>query len=222
MTKLFFIEASPPVRDSDSIRIADAYLKELRTQDSAVQVDRVNLWNEDLPPFDAIRVTAKENVMTGRPHNSLQKAAWNEIVRLSERFTGADRYLLAVPMWNNSIPYRLKHYIDLIHQPGLTFGLRPESGFFGLLRNKQATLVLTAGINSECFPAPAFGEDFHSTYLRSWLNQTGIVDIDEIRFQPSLLTVDPAGEFAKAEHAAIVLAQRHAHCLQQQSPVSIQ
>jgi len=222
MTKLFFIEASPPVRDSDSIRIADAYLKELRRQDSAVQVDRVNLWNEDLPPFDAIRVTAKENVMTGRRHNSLQKAAWNEIVRLSERFTGADRYLLAVPMWNNSIPYRLKHYIDLIHQPGLTFGLGPESGFFGLLRNKQATLVLTAGINSECFPAPAFGEDFHSTYLRSWLNQTGIVDIDEIRFQLSILTADPAGEFAKAEHAAITLAQRHARCPQQQSPVSIQ
>ena len=28
-------------------------------------------------------------------------------------FTAADKYVLATPMWNFGVPYRLKHYIDL-------------------------------------------------------------------------------------------------------------
>ena len=44
------------------------------------------------------------------------------------------------------IPYRLKQYIDLIHQPGLLWTLNPETGYHGLLDNKHATLALTAGV----------------------------------------------------------------------------
>jgi FMN-dependent NADH-azoreductase len=29
----------------------------------------------------------------------------------------ADAYLISVPMWNFSIPYMLKHYIDIVIQP---------------------------------------------------------------------------------------------------------
>jgi FMN-dependent NADH-azoreductase len=84
-------------------------------------------------------------------------------------------------MWNGGIPYRLKHYIDIIHQPGLMFGLDPANGCFGLLHNKKATLVLTSGAFSQAMPSPAFGVDHQSTYMRTWLNQAGVTDIDEIR-----------------------------------------
>jgi len=103
----------------------------------------------------------------------------------------------------------LKHYIDVIHQPGLLWGLKPESGYFGLLENKHATLVLTAGVYATSFPSPAFGVDHQSTYLRAWLNQAGVTDIDEVRFQPTLLTQDPAGDFERAKQAAVDLATAH-------------
>ena len=36
-------------------------------------------------------------------------------------FLDADAYLLTTPMWNFSIPYAVKYYIDAIVQPGYLF-----------------------------------------------------------------------------------------------------
>ena len=95
-----------------------------------------------------------------------------------------------------------KQFIDIIHQPGLTFGLDPEKGYFGLLTGKKAVLVLTSGAYGPAMPSPAFGTDHHSTYLKAWLNQAGVEDIVEVRFQPTLLTADPDGDFASAQATA--------------------
>jgi FMN-dependent NADH-azoreductase len=147
--------------------------------------------------------------MLGQDHDAVQKTAWDQIGEVANRFITADRYLLAVPMWNSGIPYRLKHYIDVIHQPGLLWRLKPESGYFGLLANKHATLVMTAGAYGETFPSPAYGVDHQSTYLRAWLNQAGVTAIDEVRFQPTLLTQDPIGDFERAKATAANLAKMH-------------
>ena len=209
MTKLLFIQASPRGAESKSIQIAETYLDALRVDNPAIEVDTLPLWETELPVFDGDKAAAKVNVMLGQEHNAVQKTAWDQIVEIAGRFIKADRYLFAIPMWNSGIPYRLKHYIDVIHQPGLLWGLKPESGYFGLLENKHATLALTAGAYSPSFPSPAFGVDHHSTYLRTWLNQAGVSAIDELRFQPTLLTADPAGDFDRAKQAATHLAQAH-------------
>jgi FMN-dependent NADH-azoreductase len=57
--------------------------------------------------------------------------------------------------------------------------------------------------------APEFGVDHHSTYLRDWLTQAGVTEIDEIRFQPTLLTADPAESFRNACASAVELARAH-------------
>ena len=111
-------------------------------------------------------------------------------------------------MWNGGIPYRLKQYIDVIHQPGLFWGLDPPAGYFGLLKNKKAVLALTSGAFGPSMPSPAFGVDHHSSYLRDWLNQAGVTEIEEIRFQPTLLNPDPEGGFKAAITTARSLAAR--------------
>jgi FMN-dependent NADH-azoreductase len=209
MTKLLYIQASPRGEESQSAQVAEAYLAALRKTNPDLEVDTLSVWDTDLPAFDGNKVAAKINVMTGQELNTVRKTAWDRIVEIANRFISADRYLLAVPMWNSSIPYRLKHYIDVIHQPGLLWGLKPETGYFGLLKNKHATLVLTSGAYAERFPSPAFGVDLHSTYMRAWLNQAGITAIDEIRFQPTMLTQDSAGDFERAKQTAIDLADTH-------------
>ncbi|BBX65967.1 FMN-dependent NADH-azoreductase [Mycobacterium saskatchewanense] len=209
MTKLLFIQASPRKADSESIQIATSYLNALRAKNSDIEVDTLELWDTVLPAFDGEKAAAKMNVIAGRGPD-LQQTAWDQVVEIAERFISADRYLFAVPMWNGGIPYRLKHYIDLIHQPGLLWGLDPQTGYYGLLENKHATLVLTSGVYAQGVPA-AFGVDYHSTYLRAWLNQAGVTEIDELRFQPSMLTADPAGDLEVANRRAVELgtADRH-------------
>lgn len=208
MTKLLFLKASPRA-DSKSIQIADTYLAALRAANPDLEVDILPLWDADLPVFDGDKVAAKIKVMLGQGHDAVQKTAWDQIGEIAERFISADRYLLAVPMWNNGIPYRLKHYIDVIHQPGLLWGLDPQSGYFGLLKKKHATLVLTAGAYGPSAPSPAFGVDHQSSYLHAWLNQAGVTEIDEIRFQPTMLTPDPVGDFDRAKQNATHLAAAH-------------
>jgi len=209
MTKLLFVRASPRGADSKSIQISQTYLDALRVENRDVEVDALDLWETELPAFDGDKAAAKLNVILRQTQNAVQKTAWDQIVTVASRFTAADRYLFAVPMWNGGIPYRLKHYIDIIHQPGLLFGLKPETGYFGLLENKHATLVLTSGAYAPSFPSPAFGVDHQSTYLRAWLNQAGVSKIDELRFQPTLLTQDPAGDLERANQAALRLARAH-------------
>lgn len=209
MTKLLFIPASPRGADSKSFQLAQTYLDAMRASNPALEIDTVDLSDPELPAFDGNKVAAKMNIISGQKQNAAQQTAWDQMVAVANRFIAADRYLLAVPMWNGGIPYRLKQYIDVIHQPGLLWGLKPDTGYFGLLENKHATLVLTSGAFAQQFPSPAFGIDHHSTYLRAWLNQAGVKATDEIRFQPTLLTKDPAGDFEQAKQRAVELALSH-------------
>jgi len=210
MTTLLFIQASPRGGQSKSIQLAQTYLDALKATNPALEVDVLPLWETDLPAFDGDKAAAKVNMMLGQKHNSVQKTAWDQIVQIASRFIAADRYLFAVPMWNGTIPYRLKQYIDIIHQPSLLWGLKPETGYFGLLEKKHATLVLTAGAYADSRPSPAFGVDYQSTYLKAWLNQAGVMAIDELRYQPTIVTPDPQGELEQAMRSAMDLASKHA------------
>jgi len=192
-----------------SIQVAQTYLDALKATNPALEVDVLPLWQTELPAFDGDKAAAKLNVMTGQEQNAVQKTAWGQIVEIASRFISADRYLFASPMWNSSIPYPLKQYIDIIHQPGVLFGLKPDTGYFGLLEKKHATLVPTSGAYADSRPSPAFGVDHQSTYLKSWLNQAGVTAIDEVRFQPTLVTPDPQGAFDRAKRAAANLAKTH-------------
>ncbi len=79
------------------------------------------------------------SILSGKDQDAVQRSAWDQVVAIAQRFISADRYLFAVPMWNSGIPYRLKQYIDLIRQPGLLWGLNPDTGYHGLLTDKHAT-----------------------------------------------------------------------------------
>jgi FMN-dependent NADH-azoreductase len=210
MTKLLFLQASPRKGESKSIQVAQAYLDTLRANNPGLDVDTIELWDADLPVFDGDKAAAKMRVIAGQEHDAVQRTAWQEILTIADRFIAADRYLIASPMWNSGIPYRLKQYIDLIHQPNVLWTLDAQTGYHGLLKDKHATLALTSGVYHDNV-AREFGVDHQSTYLRDWLNQAGVTEIDEIRFQPTLLTADPVEDFNQACARAVKLAEAHGH-----------
>lgn len=202
MKRLLYIKASPRREGSKSAEIAEAFLGSFRRDVADLQVDLLDLALDQLPEFDGDKVAAQMNVITGQIQTAQQRTAWDEITAMATRFSSADIYVLAVPMWNGGIPYKLKQYIDIIHQPGLLWQFDPEAGYSGLLKGKRAFLVLTSGVFSPDVRSSAFGTDHHSTYLRAWLNQAGVTDIVELRFQPTLLTSDPKVDFESAKLAA--------------------
>ncbi|MBA4049267.1 MAG: FMN-dependent NADH-azoreductase [Sphingomonas sp.] len=205
MTKLLYINASPRA-ESRSAAVAQAYLDAAIAVTPGLEIDTIKLWEEPLPEFDGDRANAKLAVITGQPHSDGEKTKWDEITAIAQRFIAADTYVFAVPMWNGGIPYRLKQYIDIIHQPRLLFGLDPATGYFGLLTGKRAVLVYTSGAFSPAAPSPAYGIDHQSTYMRAWLNQAGVSEIAEIRYQPTLLDPESEAAFERAKQAAAALA----------------
>lgn len=97
------------------------------------------------------------------------------------------------------IPYKLKHYIDVISQPGLTWSFSPETGYEGLVTGKSATLVLARGGEYSSGPVVA-AMDFQRTYLEMILGFIGFKDINTVLIEPTLTDAkDDAIAMAKDE-----------------------
>lgn len=201
MTKLLHIIASPRGADSQSNVLATAYVDARKESEPGLSVDTLNLWQTNLPEFDGDKAAAKTTFFGVGEMDGTRQSAWDQVVEITQRFTQADHYVFAVPMWNGGIPYKLKQYIDVITQPGLTFGFDPDAGYSGLLKNKKASVFYTSGVFAPGAD-PKYGSDFQSTYLSWWLNTIGITDIETVGFQPSLLTADPSGDMEIAVQKA--------------------
>ena len=93
-------------------------------------------------------------------------------------------------MWNASVPYILKQFIDVVSQPGMIFGFDPVKGYTGLLENKRVAVVYTGAVYGPD-RGPGFGNDFQQPYFEDWLTWAGVDDIRSIAFRPNLATADP-------------------------------
>jgi len=119
----------PRGEDSESKAAADAFLSAYRERHVDLEVDVLNLWEDQLPVYGGRGVAAKMAVFGGGAPSDDDAKAWADVQRVFARFDAADSYLFAVPMWNAGVPWVLKHFIDTITQPGMTFGFDPEAGY---------------------------------------------------------------------------------------------
>jgi FMN-dependent NADH-azoreductase len=185
VTTLLHVNASPRGQYSDSLKVADEFLKTYRIHHPSTTIDTLDLFDGSLPAFGEPAAEAKLATLTGRAITAEQQAQWDTARATFDRFAAADRYLFNIPMWNNGIPYVLKWWIDVISQPGWTFNI-DERGYAGLMNGKKAAVVYTSGTFAES-RGPEFGRDFQSTYFEDWLNLIGITDITRTRVQPTIL-----------------------------------
>jgi len=101
-------------------------------------------------------------------------------------------------MWNFSIPYRLKHWVDLITQPGLTFTFDPAAGYAPLLRNRP-TLVVLASAGDYAAGESRGRPDLATPYLRAALGFIGLTDPIIVAIGPTIGEgADIAAETASA------------------------
>lgn len=189
MAKLLYIESSPRKEYSESIRVAQAFLDAYRQANPDDEIETLDLWSYPLPAFDGETLNAKYRILHGQSHTPAESAAWDAVVKVYEHFNRAQKYLFSLPMWNFGIPYKLKHYIDVLTQPGLTFSFSPDSGYSGLVTGKPAAVVYARG--GEYTSGPEVQSfDFQKPYLELWLGFIGFSDIRSILIEPTLADPD--------------------------------
>ncbi|MGH6701973.1 MAG: FMN-dependent NADH-azoreductase [Bradyrhizobium sp.] len=198
MPKLFHLRASPR-RDSASAAGADLFVHRFNQTHPGWDVDTLDLWRETLPDFEGAALEAKYARQTGRPFDDPQRNAFAVIERMVVRLAIADRVLISTPMWNFGIPYKLKHYIDLIVQPGLTFSFDPNSGYSPLLRNRPTLVILASG--GDFVTGMNRGRTDQATpYLLDVLRFIGLRDQRFVAIGPTLGPAAPALTAREAAH----------------------
>ena len=185
MSKLLYVQASPRVDRSYSIAAADAFVESYAKSHPSDEVVSFNLFAKDLPAFDEAAVNAKYKILHGKEHSQEDRAVWNAVEAVIEEFKSADKYLLATPMWNFSIPYRLKLYIDILVQPGYTFNVTEDGGYVGLVTGKPlCTVYARGGAYAPGGETEAY--DLQKRYIETIFSFMGFTDIRPVIAEPTL------------------------------------
>lgn len=207
MTTLLHIECSPRKQRSASLEIARQFIARYQQNAPDTQVVTLDLWALDLPEFDGPVMDAKYAGIAGTPLSAEQSAAWATLTALAAHLHQADVLVFSVPLWNFAIPYKLKHFIDVVSQKDVLFEFSPEHGLRGLLHNKIAVNVYARGMD---FSAPgAQAMDFQKPYLEAWLGFIGVSEVHSLYVEKTILgpEVDQASRLESAG-LALKLADR--------------
>jgi FMN-dependent NADH-azoreductase len=186
MSKVLYIKASPMGKLSYSTAVADAFVEAYKKTHPKDEVKVLDLFTVKLPEFDFMAASGKYKVMHGKPHIAEEKQAWEKVVAVINEFKSADKYVFAVPMWNFSIPYRLKQYIDIIVQPGLTFSMDEKGNYIGLVKNKPVFIAYARGGK---YPPGSQQEtfDLQKKYWELILAFMGLSNIRSVFVEPTLI-----------------------------------
>ncbi len=143
MKKVLHIIASPRGENSRTLKVSSALLETIGVR-TEIEVDELNVFAEPLPEMNVTRVNGKYMLMSGENLSGEAEKSWQEIIAHIDRLKSADIVVVSTPMWNFSIPYRLKQYIDIVAQPGFTFRYGPN-GPEGMLIGKKLFVVTSHG-----------------------------------------------------------------------------
>ena len=189
--KINYIECSPRGERSHSTKIAQAYIEQAKKNIPDLELNHINPWSLNLPEFDGDMLSAKYSVISGTNPSADEVTAWSNVKNIFDEFNNADHYLFSVPMWNFNIPYKLKHYIDIITQPGMSWSYTPEDGYKGLMTDKTATIIYATG--------DGYGEgtgfesfDMQKPYVNLWLTFLGFKKIERVVVDRTLFDAETA------------------------------
>lgn len=191
MTTLLHIQCSPRKQRSASLEVARSFIARYQANTPDTEIITLDLWNMALPEFDDLAMEAKYAGLNGTPLTAAQQDAWNTLKELASHLHRADVLVMSVPLWNFSIPYKLKHFIDLVSQKDILFSVDPERGLEGMLHNKLAVVMYARGLDfSAQSGTPAERFDFQKPYVEAWLKFIGVTDVHSVIVEKTILGED--------------------------------
>ena len=208
MQRLLHIDASPRDTRSRSRNVTQAFMEALTAHKPQVNITTMDVWRTALPDLGDGMIEGRYNLIMGEDVPADIKAAWDHVASFVQDFLSYDGYIFSVPMWNFGIPYKLKHYIDVITQPRMIFTNDAVGNVVGHAAGKKAILIAASAMpigKVEGFEA----YDFQQAYLEKWLGFIGITDIACLRVAPTYgAPADVEAVMAAAREEAKALAAR--------------
>jgi len=191
MTTLLHIECSPRKQRSASLEVARSFITRYEENTPDSEIITLDLWSMVLPEFDELAMEAKYAGLNGTPLTPAQEGAWNTLKDLASHLHRADVLVMSVPLWNFSIPYKLKHFIDLVSQKDILFSFDAERGLEGMLLNKTAVVMYARGLDySAQSITPATRFDFQKPYVEAWLKFVGVTNVHSVIVEKTILGED--------------------------------
>ncbi|QFT29341.1 FMN-dependent NADH-azoreductase [Labrenzia sp. THAF82] len=203
MTQLLRINSSSRLQGSHSAAVADAFEAEFRTQHPGCRVITRNVSDGSIP---FIAQETIEGFYAPQDGLSVELQAATALSdSLIAEIQASDTLLLAVPIYNFSIPAALKAWVDQISRIGHTFSMG-EGGFKGLVKTRRAVVVCTYGAEGYLAGEPFSAANFVQPYLNFLLNFLGIESVEFVHVQGTAIAA--ADAFADRLEAAKDEAKR--------------
>ncbi len=180
MKKVLVINSSARTLSSRSRQLANAFIGHWKTIHANPVITLRELGNAPVPHINEIWVTAASKSQAVRSDEEIAVLETSDVFIAELR--AADIIVLAVPMYNWSIPSTLKAYIDHVFRMNETWRFNPNDpkSYIGMLENKTLVLLLSRG--SKGYGPGDHNEqlNFQSTYLKTVFNIMGIHNIHMI------------------------------------------
>jgi len=126
---LLYIECSPKKTHSGSSRVAQTFLEGYRRTHPEHRIQILDLWQADLPELNAEQVGMTYKQLFDTPLSEAENNRRSPFQTHAQQFADANKYVFSLPMWNFGIPYKLKHFIDVVTLKGLPLTFHPKKAY---------------------------------------------------------------------------------------------
>lgn len=195
MSKVLYITANPKAKDeSYGLTVGDAFIKAYKKFNSNDEIINLDLYNMEIPLIDEDILNAWGKFGQGKSFEELtidEQKKISAMNSLLEQFLSADKYIFITPLWNFTVPPKMKAYLDNVCIAGKTFKYT-ENGPKGLLNDKKAIHIQArGGIYSS---GPATDLEMGDKYINTILSFIGINDKKSIIIEGVAAMPDKAEE----------------------------
>ena len=191
MNKVLYITANPKDESqSFSLEAGRKFLDLYKQNNPMDEIVELDLYKLDIPYIDNDVFSGWGKLSGGADFSELTKdeqAKVGTINGFTEQFIEADKYIFVTPMWNLSLPPKMKVYVDTLMIAGKTFHYT-ENGPEGLLKEKKAFHIHATGC---VYSNPDVAHmEFGNSYLQTVLGFMGVNDYQAILLEGTAMNQD--------------------------------
>ncbi|GGP75081.1 FMN-dependent NADH-azoreductase [Shewanella ulleungensis] len=189
MKNLLVVKSSLFGEGGQSTLLVDHFVSQYSKKYAGTQVVTRDLSKDTIPHLDQTRVAALFSQPTDR--TTEQQIILDQADLLLKELSDADVVVLAVPMYNFSIPSQLKSWFDHLARAGVSFKYT-ETGPVGLLNDKPVYIMAARGGVYN-----ANGVDFQTPFVTQFLNLLGLKQLNFVYAEGLNLGEEPKAEAIK-------------------------
>lgn len=191
MKNILLVKSSIQGDQAQSNKLALAIVDRIKEQNEVKVVTR-DLVREPPPHLDLATFTTLSTPPDKWTKEDKERAKHSE--KIISELEAADTIVIAIPMYQFSIPSTLKAWLDSASRAGRTFSYS-AAGPQGLLKNKKVYLAISSG---GIYKGPMASMDFTETYMRAVLSFFGLTDVTAYRVEGTKMPDFAATALSKA------------------------